>query len=326
MRVVLLKPSSSLVTELRSDTLWGLIITAISKLYSEEKLRELLDSYAGNNPFFLISSAFPYREDGDKRIYYFPKPLLHSEITIPEQLAEKTEKLAFLQRLKQYKRVKYVSKKVFEKFLAGTLNDVCFFSCDTWKHQKPLYQQEIVSHNTISRTTWTTLDIDNSGQLFTTEETFFSKNSGLYFLVHGERLEQLDAALRLLQHTGFGGDISTGKGVFKFDSSEITIRQPEVADKFVTLSLFSPSSDEVSRFKARADSLSYEVEMRKGRLGRDVSAEHEKDGVLMFREGSVFPSLSSETYGINHTVREMQGDLPYSVQHYGMPIYFNIKA
>lgn len=325
MKIVYLKPKSSLITELRSDTLWGLIITAISHLYPDDVVNQVLESYSGSTPSFLVSSAFPYKYEFGKRTLYFPKPLLKNDIEIPDSFT-KEEKLLFMRNLKRNKKAKYITKEILEKYLSGTLSDAEYFAGNTWSNQ-PKIKEKVVPHNTISRKTWTTLEIEDAGQLFTSQEMFMGNDYGLFFLVQGERLEYLDSALRLLSHIGFGGDISTGKGVCEIEfENDFTISQPNNADMFMVLSLYTPTVDEIEFFKYNSEKLTYEPELRKGHVGRNVSKNHEKDAVLMFREGSVFPKMAKNLYGLNSVVRSMHDDLLYPVYHYGTAFYLNMKS
>jgi len=329
MKIVSLKPRSSLMTELRSDTLWGLIITAIARIYPEAVVQEIIDSYAGDHPFFQVSSAFPFRPSSQGgKTYLFPKPLLHTNIDL-KSCAGKQDGLEKLQHMKEFKRIRYVSKKVFQQVLGGTLTDNDIF--EKAKENPAGFsfngvQDLTVQHNTIDRRTWTTLEVNDKGQLYTSREQFFRKEYGLFFLVRGEQLDYVDSALRLLQHTGFGGGISVGKGVFDVEVEDFSIREPETADRVITLSLYSPTADELSGFGAAKEYMSYDLEFRKGSIGRNLSRKHEKDGVLMFREGSVFPSLSRERYGRLIKVRSRGGDLGHDIFHNGMSFQLNLRT
>ena len=327
MKIVSLSPRSSLITELRSDTLWGLIITALARIYPEAVIREILESYQCGNPFFQISSAFPYRQNHGQKVYFFPMPILHGDITLASYKS-KREKLQALQQMKAFKRVRYVSKKVFQKFLNGTLTYTELFNkgIDGLTELSGYGIKETsVQHNTISRLTWTTLEVNEKGQLFTSREHFFNSGYGIFFLIRGEQQNYIESALRYLQHTGFGGGVSVGKGVFDVEVDDFALRAPETADWIITLSLYSPSADELNQFGHKKETLSYELEFRKGRIGRNISSRHEKDGVVMLREGSVFPSLSRDIYGRLIKVRSRGGDLKHDIYHNGMSFHLNLS-
>lgn len=329
MKIVYLYPKSSLVTELRSDTLWGLIAYSMALLYSKKEVDAFHESYNNGTAPFLISSVFPFKKKDDQSypVRFFPKPILHSTDFIVPEHHNKKEKLDFLQQLKKFKKIKLVTQDIFEKFLTGELDDKKYFDSKSWLdavNDKPKHWQELIPHNTISRETWTTLAIKDAGQLFTTEETFFESGSGLFFLARGEQLHYLVSALRYLEHIGFGGDISTGKGYFEVKIEDFFLKEPKDAAAFVTLSLYSPTIKEVSLFKNNRDKVFYEPVLRKGRLGRNISHDVMKNPVMMFAEGSLFPVVPGQNYyGQNITVRKPDGKLTHPVYHYGMA--FDVK-
>ncbi len=329
MKIVYLKPRSSLMTALHSDTLWGLIITALARLYPARIVQEIIENYEGDKPPFLVSSAFPFRQDKQgQKFYFFPKPLLHADVDI-ESSDSKQARLQKLQHLKVLKHVRYISKKVFQQFLCGTLTNEEFVAKAKDSVSYSSFhgiQESTIQHNTISRLTWTTLEVNEKGQLYTSREQFFSKEYGLFFLVRGEQTGYVDSALRLLQHTGFGGGISVGKGVFDVEVEDFSLREPETADRVITLSLYSPTADELRSFGPAKEHMSYDLVFRKGIIGRNISRWHEKDGVLMFREGSVFPSLSRERYGRLIKVRNRGEDLIHDIYHNGMSFHLNLRS
>ncbi|MBM3162580.1 MAG: type III-A CRISPR-associated RAMP protein Csm4 [Chlorobi bacterium] len=332
MKIVYLYPKSSLVTELRSDTLWGLIAYSMAFLYSKKEVDAFHEGYKNGAPPFLISSVFPFKKRDDQAtpILFFPRPVLHGNDFVVPGAWDKKQKLEFLQHLKKFKKIKFMAQEVFEKFLSGELDDKKYFDSKSWLdavNNKPKHQQELIPHNTISRKTWTTLEINKAGQLFTTEETFFESGSGLFFLARGQQLHYLFSVLRYLEHIGFGGDISTGKGHFEFKIEDFFLKEPKDAAAFVTLSLYSPTINEVSLFKKSRGKVFYEPVLRKGRLGRNISHDVMKNPVMMFTEGSLFPVVPGQNYhGQNITVRKPDGNLTHPVYHYGMAFDVKINA
>lgn len=336
MKIVYLYPKSSLVTELRSDTLWGLIAYSLAVLYPDEKVKDFHGSYNSGTPPFLISSVFPFKQKDTQSVpvRFFPKPFLQGS-DVKRNSQDKRESLLFLQRLKKFKKVKLLTEDVFKKFVTGEWDDKAFFESMCWQNSntdKPHSHEELITHNTISRHTWTTLDVEQgseekTGQLFTTEETFFDQRSGLFFLAKGEQLQYLFSSLRYLEHIGFGGDISTGKGHFEVKIEDFSLPNPPNASRFLTLSLYSPTISEVNLFKAHKDRVFYETVLRKGHLGRNISADHLKKPVMMFQEGATFPIKPGQSfYGKNIVVRPPDRTLTHPVYHYGMAFDIKINA
>ena len=117
MKAIYLQSRGAYRNELHSDTLFGLICWAIRQVFSEARLVELLKAFAVGQPPFLLSSAFPCAKDDSGWKPYLPRPLLPP----PEPVEDLSREEA--QRLKQYKRLRYIPADHFNKFLQGAYSD-----------------------------------------------------------------------------------------------------------------------------------------------------------------------------------------------------------
>lgn len=239
MRIVYLKPKSGFITELRSDTLWGLICWGIRNVFGNSTLERVLKSFNKNNPEFLISSAFPYKESENEIIKYFPKPIL--PVKPYENDPTTLDKKAKLQKSINDKKNKKKGLIGFYQFQKLINNQISLEEAIIETEQIKL-ESISVTHNTIDRLKGATLKKDGVGQLFHKHEYFLSKNSendseesGLFFLINGNS-EKVEAALRWLSHVGFGGDRNTGKGHFEVKVSDFTIQEPKDFNAITTLS------------------------------------------------------------------------------------------
>ncbi|MCX7880662.1 MAG: type III-A CRISPR-associated RAMP protein Csm4 [Ignavibacteria bacterium] len=300
MKAVYLYPKSSYVTELRSDTLWGLILVAIRYVFSENKLLELLEKYLKNKPPFVVSSAFPFKMETDgTKIHFFPKPIWGKGFKV------KTTDFNALEIRKKLKKVKSLPQNIFEEFINGEITDESFIAKYSGNNVDNLESLENIIpkildystvHNRIDLLKGTTMETEEGGQLFLTHE-FFVQKGGLFFLIEGEDISYLEAALRFLSHFGFGGDHSTGKGAFDFEIKDFSIRVPQDPYCFVTLSLFNPTPEELNYFKSDADKFWYELVQRNGIIGAQFKrAEFRKKSFFAFAEGSTFPIIEGKKY------------------------------
>ena len=121
LKIVYLKPLSGYKTSLRSDTLWGLLCWGIRHLYGEQRLEAFLRSYTEGSPEWIISSTFPYKHDGKKRIPFFPKPFLPDTATSID-ISEKDK----LRLRKKVKKMSWLEHSDFEKTLKGELTQKDF--------------------------------------------------------------------------------------------------------------------------------------------------------------------------------------------------------
>ena len=55
-----LKAKTEFSTQIKGDTLFGLMCCYISERYGEERLNNLLADYTQDNPFMIVSDIFPY--------------------------------------------------------------------------------------------------------------------------------------------------------------------------------------------------------------------------------------------------------------------------
>lgn len=327
MKIVYLTPRSSFRENLRSDTLWGLICWGIKTVFSEEALLEFLSHYKNEN-VFKLTSAFRFFKESDEVLLLFPKPILEpidlNKYFLSENITEKKERAKVIKELKEYKKVKFISKESFEKFLTGEFNEESFFKSGEWKHKMPAFRREDVLHNQINRLTNTT----EEGALFSTSELFVKKG-GLFFLMEGtdEQLRLVSGALNYFSHVGFGGDSSIGKNHFDISIEDFQVKRADEPNALVTLSLYSPTQDELEAFKDRKNLNWYELESRKGKFGGQFikSKNFWKKSLLMFKEGSVFPYIEKKAIGRNVEVLKYQENSNYSVLHFGFGFDLPIK-
>lgn len=330
MRIIYLDPKSPFKDKFRSDFIWGMICWGIRELHSGKVLSEFIDSYRSGE-FVKVSSAFPYRNDETKKLY-FPKPLSHpldmnrifDEMT---PAPSKSVKKNYLARLKRFKKsASLLEEKIFFRFLSGELDETQLFLDEKlWADARSAgFTEQTFSFNTIDRlTNNTSTDAGN----FFEKDFLVSRNSGLFFLMDGpeDLISKADAALRLLSHTGFGGDSTTGKNLFRITSEDYSIPSPANPDAFLTLSLYRPVQSELGEFERHTDKMWYETVTRKGKAGGNFRRVDNfwKDSLLMFREGSVFPLTGAKNYGANTEMKRFQEIMGHPVYHYG--ISFNIS-
>lgn len=328
MKVVRIFPKTNFHTFLHSDTLWGNLIYAYRMLYGVDATSKFLEKYLNGEVPFIISSIFPFeikkKDNYEEIIYYFPKPI--TGINLRD--AHNPEEMAYM---KEFKKVRYIDKELFEKFLMGEYDDNKLFEdFYQWKkaedklnyiYEKRIedlltieYLNEVIKkykfnyikglsptfnlHNSIDRMSGSTLQADGKGQLYWEEEfTSFGsallksvdKVKGIYFLVDGLNETLIEAPLRLLSHIGIGGNKSIGKGSFVFEIDDFSF--PPITDfnSFVSLSLFSPNSEEIKKLKINDHLLFYDITTRIGKVGRDFNLQfNQKNPVICFTEGSSF--------------------------------------
>lgn len=336
-KIIYLTPQSTFITELRSDTLWGIICWAIRNLYGNNELESFIQSYIAQQPEFIISSTFPFTIDENKeKIPYFPRPILPLNKVKPINTNKNPwENVAESSLRKKIKKVTLLKKKLFEDIINSKINNdhiISFLKNKDKTIFPPIFLTEDVTHNKIDRIKGGTLKIDETGQLFHSTEMYFNSINesktkiGLFFLAKGNT-EKLITALRWLSHVGIGGDRSTGKGFFKFEVEDFSLNEPADYNAITNISLYYPTKEELQLFKNNPY-FNYQLEKRKGYMGFMKYKKFDKPATIMFKEGSVFPKTDKvDNVGTICMVKpkdEITG-LFHDVYQYGLGFMIKMK-
>lgn len=299
MKVVRIYPKTNFHTYLNSDTLWGNIIYAYKLIYGVEETSKLLEKFFSSEIPFKVSSVFPFeivKNGVEEIIYYLPKPIMNVKV----KEAENPEEMTYV---KDFKRIRFIDKIIFEEFLKGEVDDsILFERFFAWKShsdesKKFRYKESLnpsyFLHNSIDRMNSSTLQVEGRGQLYWEEEFNIFGNSlvksGIYFLVDGYDISLIEAPLRLLSDIGIGGNKSIGKGSFDFKIEDFAFCQPSSHNSYVCLSLFQPNQEEIEMLKNENKNMYYDITTRFGKVGKDFNLQfQDKNPVTCFTEGSSF--------------------------------------
>ncbi len=267
------KPDSYEKSEsfLRSDTLAAAIIATWAKQGHEDWIN------GGDLPFTL-SSAFPFYDNMDNEVVFFPR--LKSAFN----LSDRDSSLS-----KTIKKVSWLDQTYFEKVLNG--DDVSHqlgnkikgeFLSDVALPDEPFMYKQETERVKIPR------ERSDTGQSepYYVERIYFN-NAGLYFLAIGSGFEKLEEALELLQYEGFGTDRSIGNGFFTYSKREITLRMPDESNYSASLGLYVPDNKEAF-LDSLDENTAYDLIKRGGWISTPGYQTLEKNSIYMFTEGSIF--------------------------------------
>jgi CRISPR-associated protein Csm4 len=212
---------------------------------------------------------------------------------------------------------------------------------NTIRRAAPQRHDYSMTHNTIDRLrggTLSILDDDNnpSGQLFHASDIWWSDpfdesesgepTTGLFFLVEeiapGSIEKYLAPVLRLLEHWGIGADRTAGKGSFEFKIEDFQLSQPSTneANAVLNLSLLSPTPEELDSFENKGKGVFYPFTLENRECkGWTELGGFEKEPVLFFAEGSVFPRPENMTGSWLGCLRKNSENHPVA----GHPVYDN---
>lgn len=333
MKIVYLVPETGFTTELRSDTLWGIVCWGIRNIYGQGALEEFIGTCKSGNPAFIISSAFPFIEENGAKSYFLPKPMMPSW-SAPDSTNRLSPKevISKSTRDKKNKKKAFLRLSEYEKLVCGEASMEELIEAS----EPPRITSYSFTHNTIDRIKNGTLQKDSTGQLFHVDERFIQPGNehgnscgGLFFLADGPDTGMLEGAIRWLSHVGIGGDRHIGKGKFRITMEEFRIRQAEDFNAVTNLSLYYPSREnrELEHFKGNS-LFNYLIEERQGYYGFMKYKQYIKPAVRMFKEGSVFPSIQGpDLYGSLRKIpaRNLDQGFDHDVYQYGIGFMVKMK-
>ena len=257
---------------IHSDTLSAALCLAWKALFPKTKPEFFLE------PPFVVSSAFPYMGG----TLFFPKPQwnIWKDMDVSYR--------------KQEKKVHWLSKSLLYDILEGkrlNFKAIHVLDCGLGVSKDELSQDaELLKTRAWVLSERQRVGVDRLGMqgesaLFFFALQFFSRSSGLYFIVdvpEGE-YEKFRAVLNYLGDTGLGADRNSGLGHFKIETEEGFMIEVRHKKGRLNLSLFNPGPDD--DIVAITKKSAYEVVTRAGwisnsRIGRPP--------VRVFAEGSYF--------------------------------------
>jgi len=318
MKAVYLTPRGPYRHELHSDTLFGLLCWGIRQVHSERQLVELLAEFAAGRPPFLVSSAFLFQQQSTTRVHFLPRPILRPE-------AQGRATLQETQRRKRYRRLRWIPVEHFNGFLQGRYGEDGYYTIGEWAELTPPAVERV--DRLRARIDRLASSTTGGGTLYTTPEYWLDRG-GFYFLLKGEASALVESCLSFLADFGWGGGNSVGQASFAVEVAPAPLlEEPANADRFVTLSLYCPHTEELGL--CQGDGAWYELVRRKGKVGGHFlqAGDFWKRALMMFAPGSSFPLIAGrEVYGSNPVVKGRSDGLPFDVQQLGYAFSVKMKT
>lgn len=250
--IVRLVPRSAFAPTIHSDTIFGAVCWGIRILFGLAHLQDSLARFREQEPPFLFSSAFPYRETSRGLRYFLPRPILPPipavkvrELTPEEKRcvyhSEKYSLVRGAQRYKEFKKIQWIPQDIFQLVLRDPREEILFQAFLNGLCLAPRFQTNAVrQQNSIDRLAGST---SGAGNVFHTHEARFRGRHGLYFLlrVADDATDLLLSVLNYLADSGIGADARTGKNWFKVELEEKRMFETATkGDGFFTLSRYIP--------------------------------------------------------------------------------------
>lgn len=251
-----IKLQSSLVTQLKGDTIWGHIVWGIANHEGELAVEKFLEDEKTAVPVLIVSSAFPKGT--------ICKPFPKHEDRKPKLSTEEYSKI------KKGKKEKFVSAARYFSNLSEN-------GTKTFR-----FEQVQAMHNSVNRFSNTV----EEGNLFAMEELWASSQDFDLYVLSSFSKERIKLLLDWAFENGYGADSSTGKG--KVSVENIIPVQPKISsNKYVALAPFVTDFSEIKENSLRANTF-----IRAGKIGGAFASSMNpyKKTVILFDEGAVFES------------------------------------
>lgn len=298
-------------THLPADTLFSAVCSVWRLFSGEDSLcLDFLRKYDGTGPDgartdnrvpMLLSSAFPFAG----QVRFFPKPLgqLGKVGTGDEHF-------------KAYKRLRFVSERIFQAILHGTdlvfRRDQCVNGGTAWVTDEErallepwtddatgdiaLWKVAVVPRVTLDR-------ITSASEIWHFGELTFADGAGLWFAAEfapdaGEELRnRFETVLRVLGDEGLGGDRTAGRGLFMLQTPQsIVLPAVGASGRFVTFAPLCPR-DAQELAALTVDGAAYELMPRRGWATSPEASHLRRKTVWMFAEGSVLTRTAPTSPG-----------------------------
>lgn len=252
-----IKLTSSIVTPLKGDTIWGHVVWGIANHEGEQAVADFIKD-CKENAAFIPSSAFPAGL-GCKPI---PEVAERRENLSPEDYA----------KIKQGKKKRYENASLYFSGMDKTQTG----------NEKDQFVKSTVTHNTISRLSNSMLD----GGLYSVEEFWAREENKLLdlYIFTSYSAERVAKLCEWAFENGFGADSSIGKGQIEIHSAPLEVHTKLTGKKYMALSPFVVS-DLSAIHNLRAD-----IFVRNGKIGGSFVSSHSpyKKTVVLYEEGAVF--------------------------------------
>lgn len=303
-----------------SDSLFAALVARLARSAEAAQVQQFCQPFVEGNPPFVISSTFPRAG----AVRFFPPP--QASRRPPKEKIDGQDAKAF-------KRVAFVSEKLFHRLLEGKmlseLTDVRTMQSEKlWLTEEEF--QSLPAELQKEGRVWgeeqrprVTLDrASQASTLFFTGQVTFAPGCGLWF---GLRWLTEDAALKKqvggllndLALAGLGAERNSGLGAAEIQGSgEISLPDPSGA--WVSLGRYLPAADEISILGNPASA--YTLKNVGGWLDSPMKTGQRRKSINLLAEGSVLGAWPGKTPGRIEDVRpRYQG----AEDPLGHPVYRN---
>ena len=258
---------------IHSDTIFSALCSVWAGCKWGQGVLKSIDIDKGESPV-LLSSAYPFTKETKGITYFLPRPLFPP-----------TSRFGFFSS--RVKQTEFLPIEHFQLWADGLVTNATQAQDRGigTRDYKSLYTFDVRPRQASDRQT-------DATSIYYCGGTYFRWDSGLYFIAETEDKKLLTDSMKLLEHSGLGGERGVGYGAFKFeiiDATAFTKLRQIKGNLWYLLSLYYPNDKEKENLSN--DALAYRLVPRKGWFNSVTDMSQGKRKTCnMFAEGSVFRS------------------------------------
>lgn len=251
---ITIRPISSFVSKLQSDTFFGAFCWSYKYLFGDEQLESFLEQCIDGKPGIVFSNAYPAE--------YLPVPLgVYRRNNFMDTESDKQRRKVAYEKNKKYKKYDLIRRDAF----IDSQNNRWKLDYDVMG-KETLHEASVV-HNMVDRSIGTVTNKDGAGNLYAIRE-FYPEEHAKYdvYLMSDMDEEILKKVCSTMFMLGIGGKKSSGKGAFEIEAwkQETELLNVENPNAFVALSNFIPDrKDPVNGY--------YRTFVKSGKLDREYA-------------------------------------------------------
>ncbi len=294
--------------DLQSDTISAALSALRAQMGKDGDIEDFMNS-------FTISSAFPYINNH----YFLPKMQGKMNVEVDGSKAEENRK--------ELKKIKYIDLNIWQQLAAGKQVNVKkeqlkqkYLLSEGSSFDTPAKQQ-VMQRVSVPRAD------GQDAEPFYFDWTYFSKQSGLYFLivVKPNAKEEIEQLFKLLGESGLGTDKNVGGGKFEVEMDTIEIQSNPQSNASMLLSLYVPAKEEMERIDLHNSR--YQLFQRGGYMAGSSQEDFRhlrKKSIYMLGVGSVFPTIEPLIGKVVNLTPEWNDKRMHSVYRSGKPFYLPV--
>ena len=223
---LIFKPLGTISKIPDAQTIFGALCQIMLQTKGEAYFQKYIDSFQTDQPLLVHSSMFPYPYLPMVTQSLFSIRYIHDHLLQQEAI----DQLTYLQTMKQYKKIRYVSEKVYQKYLQSNQLEtlkadlihhgqlVIQNGCLQFQNEKIAYRYEQVVNTHVQKTTfhYSKSNPEKVNELYYEPDDYFDDSTQFHVFIRTElSTKEIEELFQYAPYFGFGSRHSVGKNSFR---------------------------------------------------------------------------------------------------------------